>query len=114
MKTIQKDELFQSLSDFLKVKGVELKDGQYAHRIRQVCNLLGDAINATQRTAKKARDEVDKKLDQLRQTIHETTAPRPPSTARAAKKAATGTRGRKRTRTAPKPAARKRKSSRQK
>jgi len=80
MKTIKQDELFQSLSDFLKAKGIELKDGAYPQRIRRACNLLGDAINATQRTAKKAKDEVDKKLDQVRQTIHEATAPKPPST----------------------------------
>jgi hypothetical protein len=70
--------LFQSLSDFLKVKGVELKDGAYAQRIRRACGLLGDTINATQRTAKKAKVEVDKQLDQLRQSIHEATAPKAP------------------------------------
>ena len=40
MKTIKKDELFQSLGDFLKLKGVELRDGAYAKRIRQGCDLL--------------------------------------------------------------------------
>jgi len=81
MKTIKQDELFESLSDFLKVKGVELKDGAYSQRIRRACGLLGDTINATQRTAKKAKVEVDKKLDQLRQSIHEATAPKPPPAA---------------------------------
>ena len=80
MKTIKQDELFQSLSDFLKVKGVELKDGAYAQQILRASRTLGDTINATQRTAKKAKDEVDKKLEQLRQSIHEATAPKPPST----------------------------------
>jgi len=78
MKTIEKDELFQSLSDFLKVKGVELKEGLYVQRIRRACNLLGDTINATQRTAKKAKDEVDKKLARLRQSVHEKMGPKPP------------------------------------
>jgi len=78
MKTIKKDELFESLGDFLKLKGVELKDGAYAKRIRQGCDLLTDAINGTQKTVKHARVEVDKKLDQLRQSIHEATAPKPP------------------------------------
>lgn len=78
MKTIKQDELFQGLSDFLKGKGIELKDGLYPQHIRQACNLLGDTINATQRTARKAKDEVDKKLEQLRQTVHEATAPKPP------------------------------------
>src|SRR6266487_195978 len=83
MKTIKKDELFESLGDFLKLKGVELKDGAYAKRIRQGCDLLTDAINGTQKTVKHARVEVDKKLDQLRQTIHEATAPKPPPAASA-------------------------------
>ncbi len=78
MKTIKQDELFGSLSGFLKAKGVELTDGAYTQRIRSACNLLGEAINATQKTAKKAKDEVDKKLDQLRQSVHEATAPKPP------------------------------------
>src|SRR6266540_6119120 len=83
MKTIKKDELFESLGDFLKLKGVELKDGAYAKRIRQGCNLLTDAINGTQKTVKHAKVEEDKKLDQLRQTIHEATAPKPPPAASA-------------------------------
>src|SRR6266545_3737436 len=87
MKTIKKDELFQTLGDFLKLKGVELKDGAYAQRIRQSCNLLTDAINGTQKTVKHAKVEVDKKLDQLRQTIHEATAPKPSPAASDRKKA---------------------------
>ena len=90
MKTIKKDELFESLGDFLKLKGVELKDGDYAKRIRQGCNLLTDAINGTQKTVKHAKVEVDKKLDQLRQTIHEATAPKPPPAASATKPASAG------------------------
>src|SRR5882724_1063392 len=90
MKTIKKDELFESLGDFLKLKGVELKDGAYAQRIRQGCNLLTDAINGTQKTVKHAKVEVDKKLDQLRQTIHEATAPKPPPAASAPKPASAG------------------------
>src|SRR6266498_3276214 len=85
MKTIKKDELFESLGDFLKLKGVELKDGAYAKRIRQGCDLLTDAINGTQKTVKHAKVEVDKKLDQLRQTIHEATAPKPSPAASAPK-----------------------------
>jgi ribosome-associated protein YbcJ (S4-like RNA binding protein) len=76
MKTIKQDELFQSLGDFLKLKGVELKGGAYAHRVRQGCNLLTDLINGTQKTVRQAKVEVDKKLDQLRQSIHEATAPK--------------------------------------
>ncbi len=90
MKTIKKDELFESLGDFLKLKGVELKDGAYAKRIRQGCDLLTDAINGTQKTVKHAKVEVDKKLDQLRQTIHEVTAPKPHPAASAPKPASAG------------------------
>ena len=77
MKTIDKDELYQNLGDFLQSKGIELKDGAYARRIQQGCSLLTDAINGTQKTVKRAKVEVDKKLGQLRQSIHEATAPKP-------------------------------------
>ena len=81
MKTIKPDELFKNLGEFLKGKGVELKDGSYTQRIRQGCNLLSEAINATQKTVKTAKVEVDKKLDQFRQSIHEATARKPPPAA---------------------------------
>jgi len=78
MKTIKPDELFSSLGGFLKTKGIELNDGDYTHRIRKGCNLLSDAINATQSAVKQTKVEVDHALDQLRQTIHQHTAPPPP------------------------------------
>ena len=78
MKTIKKDELFQNLGGFLKSKGIELNEGSYTARIQQGCNLLADAINATQKTVKQTKVKVDHALDQLRQTIHESTAPQPP------------------------------------
>jgi len=77
MKTIKKDELFNSLGGFLKLKGIELNEGSYTTRIQQSCNLLSDAINATQKTVSKTKVKVDRALDQLRQTIHEKTAPAP-------------------------------------
>ena len=101
MKTIKQDELFQSLNDFLKVKGIELKNGAYAQRIRQACSLLGDAINTTQSTARKAKDQVDKKLDLVRQSIHEATAPKPPA-ASASKQASPGASKAKRAQASPK------------
>ena len=76
MKTIKKGELFRNLSGFLTTKGIELKDGVYVNRINHACGLLTDAINGTQKTVGRAKVEVDKKLDQLRQTIHEATAPK--------------------------------------
>ena len=82
MKTIKKDELFRSLGGFLKTKGIELNEGSYTGRIQQGCNLLSDAINATQKTASKTKVKVDQALDQLRQVIHERTAPPPPPPAK--------------------------------
>ncbi len=87
MKTIKKDELFHSLGGFLKSKGIELNDGSYATRIQQGCNLLADAINATQKTVSKTKVKVDHALDQLRQTIHESTAPPPPPQAKSKSRA---------------------------
>jgi hypothetical protein len=80
MKTIKKDELFYSLGGFLKSKGIELNDGSYTTRIQLGCNLLSDAINATQKTVSETKVKVDRALDKLRQTIHESTAPPPPRT----------------------------------
>jgi hypothetical protein len=89
MQTIKKDELFRNLGDFLKSKGIELKDGGYTTRIQQASNLLSDAINATQKTVKKTKAQVDNALDQLRETIHESTAPKPPPGSRKSRRAKT-------------------------
>lgn len=78
MKTIGQDEFYQHVTDFLKARGIELTDGAYTRHIRCACGLLSDAINAAQRTVKRARQEVDQKLAQLRRSIHEATAPEPP------------------------------------
>lgn len=78
MKTIEKDELFRNLGDFLKSKGIALNEGSYTARIQQGCNLLADVINATQKTVKQTKVHVDQTLEQLRQTIHQRTAPKPP------------------------------------
>jgi len=79
MKKIDQDELYENLRGFLKSKGIALDSGTYTQRIHQGCNLLADAINLTQTTVARAKAEVDKKLDQLRQSIHEATAPKPPA-----------------------------------
>jgi hypothetical protein len=78
MKPLDKDELFQNLSGFLKAKGIELKDGSYADGIRKSCGLLSEAINLGQKGVGKAKAEIDAKLDQVRQAIHECTAPKTP------------------------------------
>jgi len=76
MKKIEKDELYENLRGFLKSKGIALDSGAYTQRIHQGCNLLAEAINAAQATVARARAEADKKLDELRQSIHEATAPK--------------------------------------
>lgn len=81
MKTLSKDELYQNLQGFLKAKGVELKDGSYTQKIQKSCALLSDAINTSQKGLARAKVEIDKKLDQVRQVIHEKTAAPGSSTA---------------------------------
>ena len=81
MNQINKEEMFGNLKSFLKSKGIEVQEGAYAQRIRQGCELLTDSINVSQRTLKRAKSAMDKGLDQLRQTIHEQTAPKSPAEA---------------------------------
>jgi len=77
MKTINKDELFDNLHSFLKSKGVELHEGSYKTGVHTACSLLADAVNLGQQGLERARVEVDKSLEKMRQYIHEQTAPRP-------------------------------------
>jgi len=86
MKTVNKDELFQNLNGFLKSKGIELTAGSYTHRVQQGCGLLADAVNATQKTVRTAKTKADQAFDQLRQSIHEATAPAPPPRPKASAK----------------------------
>ena len=78
MKKINKDELYQHIGGFLATKGVELKDGPYANRLRQGCVLLTDCINFAQANVEKAKTKMDAKLERMRQVIHDKTAPRTP------------------------------------
>ena len=78
MKTIQKDELFQNLKGFLKSKGIDLQEGSYTHRIEQGCGVLADSVNLSQKAFHRAKEEMGKGLDKMRQAIHEKTAPKPP------------------------------------
>ena len=75
MNKINKEEMFGHLKSFLKSKGIELQDGSYTERIRRGCGLLADSVNLSQRAVKRARAAVDQRLDQMRQVIHERTAP---------------------------------------
>ncbi len=79
MKRLDRDELFQHLKGFLKAKGIELQEGSYSNRIRSSCGLLSDAINVGQEGLDRAKTQIDKKMDQMRQVIHEKTAPRKPA-----------------------------------
>jgi hypothetical protein len=78
MKTIQKEELYQNLKGFLKGKGIELQEGSYTHRIEQGCGVLADSINVSQKALHAAKEEMGKRLEQVRQVIHEKTAPKAP------------------------------------
>ena len=78
MNEIKHEELFGNLKNFLKSKGIELQEGSYSQRVKQGCEILADSINVSQRTLKRAKSAVDQSLDQLRQTIHEQTAPKSP------------------------------------
>jgi hypothetical protein len=77
MKPIQKDELYEHLSKFLKAKGVEMKDGSYPKAVQKGCSILADAINLSQKGISQAKERIDRNLDRMRQVIHEKTAPKP-------------------------------------
>ena len=87
MKTVKQDELFQNVSDFLKSKGIELKDGTYTQRVQSGCGFLADVVNATQRTVRSAKTKADAAFERLRQSIHEATAPKPPPRPKSSAKA---------------------------
>lgn len=76
MKRIKKGELYRHVDGFLKTKGVELKPGSYTERIQRVCGLLSDVINTSQDGLERAKAETEKRLDKMRQVIHEKTAPK--------------------------------------
>jgi hypothetical protein len=99
MKPIQKDELYAHISQFLKAKGIEMKDGSYPRGIQAGCSLLADAINLSQKGIKRAKVEIDKNVERMRQVIHEKTAPKPAAKAGGSAKSARP----------PKPAAQRRK-----
>jgi hypothetical protein len=84
MKKIRNNELFQNLSSFLKTRGIEIREGTYATRIQTGCSLLTEAINAGQKGVQQAKAGIDKKLERMRQVIHEKTAPAPAKPAPAA------------------------------
>ena len=78
MKPIEQNEIYEHLSQFLKGKGIDMKEGTYTRRIQKGCSLLTDAVNLTQQGMTRAKTELDKRLEQMRQVIHEKTAPKSP------------------------------------
>ncbi len=77
MKEINKEEMFGNLKGFLKSKGIDLQDGgDYTHHVRRGCDILTDTVNLSQRGFENAKGAMERGLDQLRQTIHERTAPK--------------------------------------
>src|SRR6476660_8303399 len=90
MKQIRKDEIYSHLSEFLKGKGVELKEGPYTRGIHAGCSMLADAINLSQAGLGRAKEGLERGVDQMRQVIHEKTAPKSARPADAAKSAASG------------------------
>jgi hypothetical protein len=75
MKTIHKEELFDNVRGFLKSRGIELTEGSYSNAVKASCSFLTDAINLGQQGMRRARNSMDKSLEQMRQVIHEKTAP---------------------------------------
>jgi hypothetical protein len=78
MKPIEQNEMYEHLSQFLRNKGIDMKEGAYTRRIQKGCSLLTDAVNLTQQGMTRAKTEIDKRLEQMRQVIHEKTAPKSP------------------------------------
>ena len=78
MNTINKDELFGHVREFLKAKGIELQEGSYSRTIHKGCQVLADTINMSQQAVDRAKSEIEKQLEQVRTTIHRKTAPRKP------------------------------------
>jgi hypothetical protein len=76
MSDIKKEEMFGNLKSFLKSKGIEVQEGSYAEGIRKGCEILTDTVNMSQRALDRAKVAVDKGIDQVRQTVHEKTAPK--------------------------------------
>jgi len=85
MNKIDKDELYGHVREFLQGKGVELQEGSYSRRIQQGCHILAKTINGSQAALKNLKAEAGRRLDTVRQVIHEQTAPRPPAAPRTSK-----------------------------
>lgn len=95
MKKLGKDDLYQHIDQFLKEKGIEIRDAAPLGRnLQKGCQVFTDAINGAQAALEKARNRMDGGIDKMRDIVHKKTAPRkkakaPKSTPKRKKKAAT-------------------------
>lgn len=105
MKTIKQNELYDNVSEFLRSRGIELKEGPYSRRIRQGCTLLTDAINVAQKGLHTAKTQVETKVDEMRQVIHQKMASRGAKAAGARRKGRGATPAAAKTRAAARPVA---------
>jgi hypothetical protein len=78
MNKIDHKELFGHLSDFFKSKGIELREGPYTQGIQKGCELLADTVNLSHQAFELGKEQMEKHLEQMRQIVHERTAPKPP------------------------------------
>ncbi len=77
MKKLKQNDLFKHIDQFLKDKGIEIREAApLGSRLRTGCQILTDTINNAQSTLGKAKDNMDEHLDKMRSIIHEKTAPK--------------------------------------
>jgi hypothetical protein len=77
MKKLRQNDLFNHIDQFLKDKGIEIREAApLGSRLKTGCQLLTETINHAQGTLGKARDHMDDRLDKMRNIIHKKTAPK--------------------------------------
>lgn len=77
MKKLGKDDLYRHIDQFLKEKGIELRDAAPLGRgLQKGCQAFTDAINSAQAALEKARNRMDGGIDKMRDIVHKKTAPR--------------------------------------
>lgn len=75
MKTLKKGELFRSVKKHLEANGVILEKGEASDKLRAGCALLTAVATKGQSSFQTAKNAVTEQIDNLRQTIHDKTAP---------------------------------------
>ena len=84
MNPLKKGSLFRSIKTHLASKGIVLENGEAADKLKAGCNLLTSVVNDGQAGFTQAKTAVTAKLDSIRQSIHESTAPAKNAPAKAA------------------------------